>query len=87
VEEIRVLNFALSALAAMFLWVYFNDRPAGMPLPQRLIRHTIVAGYGLAAWGSLEHLARGSDFTFVSIAWAVHCVVLLGVLWRIRHHH
>jgi hypothetical protein len=85
VEEIRVLNFGLSALAAMCLWIYFNDRPAGMPLAPRMVRHLIVTGYGLAAWGSLEHLARGSDFTFVSIGWAVHCIGLLLVLWRLRH--
>lgn len=86
-DEIRLLNFGLSAAASMFLWIHFNERPADMARWPRIVRHTLVAGHALSAIGSLEHYSRGSDVTFVSAGWAAYCAVLLFALWRTDRHY
>ncbi len=84
-DLIRLLNFALSAAAAMFLWIRFNDRPSTVTRAGRVIRMAIVGAFVVGSVGSLEHYHRGSDLTVAAGAYAFVCAVLLAGLFAARH--
>lgn len=84
IEEYRLLNVLLAGLAAMFLWIRFNDRPRTVPRSGRIMRHAIVAAFTMGAVGSLELFVRSAPFTWSSVALSLIYLTVLGSLWASR---
>lgn len=83
-NEVRLLAALLSALAAFFLFIRFNDRAKDFTPGLRAVGVLIVVGYVIAAYGLLEAFVQQAEMGARAFLWTANCTAILGALWHYR---
>ena len=79
-EQIRLFNCAVAALAAALLFIRINDTLGQFKLPEKIIRLNIVGVYAIASFGSIEAFYRNAPMGITAWLLMIWNTLMVGAL-------